>query len=237
MKNQLAARSAGLPLLGVAIAAALAASLAFAQKAQTRDAQTALTPQQVLDALKAGNERFVTGKPRERDRLAEVRATAEGQFPVAAIMGCLDSRVPPELIFDMAIGDLFVGRVAGNYVDTDMLGSFEFATKVAGAKVVVVLGHNACGAIKGACDGVKMGNLTHTLSNLAPAIYAVPDTHGPGNASNDKFVEAVTRANVEMNVRAVLDRSEVLRELADSGKLKVVGALYDLSSGRVTFLE
>jgi carbonic anhydrase len=156
---------------------------------------------------------------------------------MAAVMGCLDSRVPPEIVFDMGIGDLFVGRVAGNYVDTDMLGSLEFATRVAGAKVILVLGHTDCGAIKGACDGVKIGNLTHTLSNLTPALYAVRNVDGPRNAGNKKFVDAVAQANVELNVQALVDRSFVLRELVEAGRLKIVGGIYDLQSGRVSFLE
>jgi carbonic anhydrase len=220
------------------VGGATLATVALAQtKTQTRASQAALSPDDVLAALKAGNERFVSGQMLERDLRAQVKQTASGQYPIAAIMSCLDSRVPPEMVFDMGIGDMFVGRVAGNYVDTDMLGSFEFATKVAGAKVILVLGHTDCGAVKGACDGVKIGNLTHTLSNLAPALYAVRDVDGPRNASNKQFVDAVTRANVELNVQALVDRSTVLSELVDAGELKVVGGIYDLKTGRVTFLD
>lgn len=173
----------------------------------------------------------------ERDLRSQVRETASGQYPMAAILGCLDSRVPPELVFDMGIGDLFVGRVAGNYADTDMLGSLEFATKVAGAKVILVLGHTDCGAVKGACDGVKIGNLTHTLSNLTPALYAARDVAGPRTSKNQEFVDTVTRANVNLNVQALVDRSAVLRDLVAEGQLKVVGGIYDLNTGRVTWLE
>jgi carbonic anhydrase len=215
----------------------LAPPVSAQAETQTRATQAALTPDEILKMLKAGNERFVSGKMLQRDLHAQVKQTASGQYPMAAIMGCLDSRVPPELVFDMGIGDLFVGRVAGNYVDTDMLGSFEFATKVAGAKVILVLGHTECGAVKGACDGVQIGNLTHTLSNLAPALYAVRDVEGPRNAGNKKFVDAVTRANVELNVQALVDRSAVLRDLVKAGKLKIVGGIYDVKSGRVTFLD
>ena len=227
------------PVAVLAIVGGVAlATLAYAQATtQTRATQAALTPEQVLDALKAGNERFASGRMLERDLPAQVQQTSSGQYPMAAIMGCLDSRVPPEFVFDMGIGDLFVGRVAGNYVDTDMLGSFEFATKVAGAKVILVLGHTECGAVKGACDGVKLGNLTHTLSNLAPALYAVRDVDGSRNASNKAFVDAVTRANVELNVKALIDRSAVLRELVEDEQLKVVGGIYDLKTGRVAFLD
>ncbi len=171
------------------------APLAYAQATtQTRATQSALTPDQILEVLKAGNERFVSGQMLERDLRSQIRETANGQYPMAAVLDCLDSRVPPELVFDMGIGDLFVGRVAGNYADTDMLGSLEFATKVAGAKVVLVLGHTDCGAVKGACDGVKLGNLTHTLSNLTPALYAAGGVTGPRTSKNHEFVDAVTRA-------------------------------------------
>lgn len=214
------------------------ATIAYAQTVtQTRASQAALTPDRVLVELKAGNERFVSGEMHDRDLRAQVKQTASGQYPMAAIVGCLDSRVPPEMVFDMGIGDLFVGRIAGNYVDTDMLGSLEFATRVAGAKVILVLGHTDCGAVKGACDGVQLGNLTHTLANLAPALYAARDVAGPHNAKNKEFVSAVTRANVELNVKTLLSRSTVLQELVDDGNLKVVGGVYDLATGRVTFFD
>ncbi len=224
-------------VLATAACGGLAQPASVGATTQSQATQAALTPDEVIEALKAGNERFVSGRMLERDLRSQVRQTAAGQYPMAAVMGCLDSRVPPEIVFDMGIGDLFVGRVAGNYVDTDMLGSFEFATRVAGAKVILVLGHTSCGAVKGACDGVKIGNLTHTLSNLAPALYAVRDVNGPRNAGNKAFVEAVTRANVDLNVQALVDRSAVLRELVEAGRLKIVGGIYDLQTGRVNFLE
>lgn len=229
-----------LPTLGVVtgLGGLAVAGLALPQAmTQTRESQSALTPDEILDALKAGNVRFVSGQALERDLRSQARQTSEGQYPMAAVVGCLDSRVPPELVFDMGIGDLFVGRIAGNYVDTDMLGSLEFATKVAGAKAIVVLGHTDCGAVKGACDGVQLGNLTHTLSNLAPALYAVDDVSGPRNSGNADFVDAVIHANVKLNVQALTDRSHVLRELVEQDKLKIVGAVYDLKSGTVRFME
>jgi len=196
-----------------------------------------ITPDQVLQALRDGNERFATGRMKERDLLAEANQTSQAQFPMAAVLGCIDSRVPAEFVFDMGIGDLFVARIAGNYVTTDMLGSLEFATQVAGAKVILVLGHTNCGAVSGACDGVKLGHLTHTLSHLDPALESVTGIDGPRDSSNDAFVAAVTRANVELNVKALTERSGVLRGLANEGKLKVLGGIYDLTTCRVTYLD
>lgn len=225
-------RAVALGAIGCGITVAV-----FAQTAvHTQETQAALSPDQVLTALKAGNDRFVRGEMINRDLRSQVKQTATGQYPVASILGCIDSRVPPELVFDMGIGDLFVARVAGNYVETDILGSLEFATKVAGSKVIVVLGHTSCGAVKGACDHVEMGNLTHTLSNIMPAVYAV-DATGPRTSKNTEFVNGVVRKNVELNVKNLLERSEIIRGLVDEGSLKVVGAVYDLRTGRVTFTE
>jgi carbonic anhydrase len=193
------------------------------------------TPAEALERLQAGNDRFIRGETIGHDFLAGVKATAEGQKPFAAIISCLDSRVPPEIVFDQGIGDVFVGRVAGNYVDTDLLGSLEFATGVVGAKLIVVLGHTDCGAVKGACDGVKLGSLTHTLSNLAPAIYSVPGFEGSRTSSNAGFVSAVTHANVDLNVKSIRDRSQVIADLVAAGELEIVGAIYDVTTGRVTF--
>ncbi len=220
-----------------AIALAFGALVVAQTVTQTRQTQAAATPDEIITALKEGNERFVQGQMLNRDLRAQVQQTATGQYPLASIVGCIDSRVPPELVFDMGIGDLFVARVAGNYIETDILGSLEFATKVAGSKVIVVLGHTQCGAVKGACDGVELGNLTHTLSNLMPAVYAVDDVDGPRSSQNKAFVDRVVRKNVELNVANLTERSAVLRELVEQGKLKIVGAVYDLKSGRVTFLD
>jgi carbonic anhydrase len=204
---------------------------------QTKQTQAAMTPDQVLQALKEGNQRFVSGNMVNRDLGDQVRQTSKGQYPIAAIVGCIDSRVPPEMVFDMGIGDMFAARVAGNYVETDILGSLEFATKVAGAKVVLVLGHTECGAVKGACDNVELGNLTHTLSNIMPAVYAVGDIAGPRNSKNKDFVNKVARKNVEMNVDNLVQRSDVIRELVEAGDVKVVGAIYDVHTGKVTFFD
>jgi carbonic anhydrase len=195
------------------------------------------TPDQAIERLAAGNERFVTGAGLDHDFLDGVKATAGGQSPFAAIISCLDSRVPPEIVFDQGIGDVFVGRVAGNYVDTDLLGSLEFATAVVGAKLIVVLGHTDCGAVKGACDNVQLGNLTHTLSNISPAVYAVPGFEGKRTSANGEFVSAVTHANVDLNVKNITERSQVIADLVAEGKVKIVGAVYDVATGKVVFRD
>jgi carbonic anhydrase len=203
------------------------------------DAQSAYpaTPGEALARLQAGNERFIRGETIGHDYLNGVKSTAAGQQPFAAIISCLDSRVPPEIVFDQGIGDVFVGRIAGNYVDTDLLGSLEFATAVVGAKLIVVLGHTDCGAVKGACDNVQLGNLTHTLSNLAPAVYSVRGFAGSRTSGNGEFVSAVTHANVDLNVRGISERSAVIAELVAAGKVNIIGAVYDVASGQVHFQE
>lgn len=204
---------------------------------QTAATQGALTPAAALQHLKDGNKRFLTGDTLDRDLQAQVKATSTGQYPHSIVLSCIDSRVPPELVFDQGIGDIFAPRVAGNYVDTDMLGNMEFGAAVAGSKLIVVLGHSECGAVKGACDNVKLGNLTHTLTNLAPAVYEVTDVAGERNSKNKAFVDAVAHKNVNLMVENILARSSVLSDLVDDGKLKVVGAMYDVSTGAVTFMD
>ncbi|MDP4982831.1 carbonic anhydrase family protein [Pseudoalteromonas tunicata] len=205
--------------------------------AQTAVSQSAITPDQALKMLIDGNKRFVDGKMVERDLNKQVSATGAGQYPYATIIGCIDSRVPHELVFDAGIGDIFSARIAGNFVNTDILGSVEFATAVAGSKLIVVLGHTSCGAVKGACDNVELGNLTHTLSNIAPAIYATTDIPGVRNSKNKEFVQAVADKNVELTVQNILDRSPVIADLVKQGKVKVVGAMHDVATGQVTFTK
>jgi carbonic anhydrase len=182
-----------------------------------------------------GNQRFISGKTLPRDLLAQVRQTATGQYPFAAIVSCLDSRIPPAIVFDQGIGDLFVGRMAGNFVNDDMLGSLEFATKLSGAKLVVILGHTECGAIKGACDAAQLGLLTATLANINPAVKAVQGDYTPRNSANAGFVQAVAEMNVQLTMKKLLDRSVVLREMVDQGELGLVGAMYDVTTGKVMF--
>jgi len=202
--------------------------------AMSAEAQKAITPDEALKRLIEGNERFVRGEMLERNLMDQVKATASGQYPFAVVVGCVDSRVPPELVFDQGIGDIFSARIAGNFVNTDIIGSLEFTTKLAGSKLIVVLGHTECGAVKGACDNAQLGNLTATLSNLMPAVYSVTDVEGERNSKNSGFVQKVADANVQLSVAAITDRSGVLRELVDQGQLKVVGAMHDISTGRVT---
>ncbi len=204
--------------------------------AMTKRAQAATTPDQALQMLKDGNKRFVSGRMHQRDLMAQVKATASGQYPFAVVIGCIDSRVPPELVFDQGIGDIFSPRIAGNYVNTDIIGSSEFATRLAGAKLILVLGHTECGAVKGACDNAQLGNLTHTLSNIMPAVYSVTNVPGARNSNNAAFVQKVAEANVRLSVKALTNRSAVLHDLVAKGKLKVAGAMHDIATGRVTFM-
>lgn len=203
--------------------------------AMTRERQHNMTPDQALAELKQGNERFVSGKMLQRDLLAQVRDTSAGQYPFAAVLACIDSRVSPELLFDQGIGDIFSPRIAGNFANTDIIGSLEFATKLAGARLVLVLGHTECGAIKGACDNVQLGNLTATLSNLGQAVYAATRTPGDRTSKNAAFVQEVADENVRLTVEALTERSAVLRGLVAENQLKVVGAMQDVRTGRVTF--
>lgn len=206
--------------------------------ALTAEAQATLTPRDVLQLLKDGNDRFLAGTPVERNFLEQVRQTAEGQYPMAVILGCIDSRVPHEIVFDKGVGDVFSARVAGNFVDTDMLGSLEYATAVAGSKIIVVLGHTSCGAIKGACDHLRLGNLTSTLAHLTPALYVVgTSVEGEQSSRNAAYVDAVARANVSLTVRTIVDRSTVIRGLVVQDRLMVIGAMHDVASGAVTFFD
>jgi carbonic anhydrase len=203
----------------------------------TAEEQAALDPKEVVALLEEGNARFVNGTLTVRDHSEQIRKTSFGQFPKAAILSCVDSRVPVEDVFDRGIGDIFVARVAGNFENTDIIGSMEFATKVAGAKVVMVLGHERCGAVKGAIDGVELGNLTATLGNIRPAIDALSDYEGEKTSKNAEFVHLVAEENVRRTMADILDQSEVLRDLVADGSLAVVGAMYDLDTGRVTMVE
>ncbi len=198
-------------------------------------AQKATTPQQALDKLIAGNGRFVAGKGLQRDLNAEMKATAGGQYPVASVLTCLDSRTSPEYLFDLGLGDAFAARVAGNFINEDILGSFEFAHKAAGAKLIVILGHTACGAVKGACDNVELGNLTAVLHKIRPAVAAVKTDGTPRNSKNTAFVEKVAAANVRLNIEKVRERSPVLAAMLDAGEIGLVGGMYDLATGNVTF--
>lgn len=222
--------------IAIVIFSAALAGTVLAQT--TKEEQSVLKPEDVLADLLEGNSRFVRGETSDPDIRNRIANSADGQYPKAVVLSCLDSRVPVELIFDQGIGDLFVGRVAGNVENEDQLGSMEFATKLAGAKLVLVLGHSSCGAVKGACDGAKLGNLTTLIDKIKPAVESV-DGFKPEerNSSNEQFVEKVVEANVRRTVDDIRKRSQVLADLEASGQIKIVGAVYDLKSGKVTVLK
>jgi carbonic anhydrase len=201
----------------------------------TKEQRDNMTPAQVMDELKKGNERFRTGKMVRRDYLSEQKTSAAGQYPAAVILGCLDSRVPAEIVFDTGIGDAFIGRVAGNVVNDDMLGSMEFACAVAGAKVVLVVGHTACGAVKGAIDDVVLGNLTGLLARVKPAIPATKFA-GEKSSKNAAYVDAVAHTNVLLGLGEIRRRSPILEDLEKKGSIKIAGAMYDLATGTVEFV-
>ena len=203
----------------------------------TRAEQTAISPDEAIQRLEAGNERFVAGQMLKRDYTAQVKSSSDGQYPFAAVLACMDSRTAPEIVFDQGIGDLFVTRVAGNYATPDILGSLEYAAKVSGAKVVVVLGHTHCGAIKGACDNVEMGNLTTVMQAIRPAVESVTDVPGDRNSKNAQFVYAVTVANIRHTVAHIRGDSPILRQMEQAGQIKIEGAMYDIDTGKVTFYD
>ncbi len=208
-------------------------------KAHTRETQATMTPQKSLEYLKEGNIRFQNNLKTNRNLLEQVNDTSEGQFPFATILSCIDSRVSAELVFDQGLGDIFSVRIAGNFVNTDILGSMEFACKLAGTKLIVVLGHTACGAVKGACDDAKLGNLTSMLAKIKPAVEAVaePSDANLRNSSNLEFVDKVASKNVQIAIDNIMKDSPVLAEMAENGDIKIVGAMYDINTGAVDFYE
>jgi carbonic anhydrase len=202
----------------------------------TKEQRDRMTPGQILDELKKGNERFRAGTMASRDYRDQQRASAAGQYPAAVVLGCIDSRAPAEIIFDAGIGDTFNARIAGNVVNDDLLGSLEFACAAAGAKVVLLFGHTACGAIKGAIDDVEVGNLTGLLARIKPAISATTFA-GEKSSKNAAYVDAVARTNVRLGLDNVRRRSPVLEDLEKKSTIQIVGAMYDLSTGTVEFLS
>ena len=202
----------------------------------TKEEQEALTPDQVIESLKAGNQRFIKNDLTARDHQAQVRKAVKGQYPKAVILSCLDSRVPVEDVFDRGIGDIFVGRIAGNFVNVDMLGSMEFGCKVAGSKVIMVLGHEHCGAVKAAVDNVKMGNITEMLTKIRPAVDAV-EYAGDRSSSNPEFVHMVCEQNVRKTMDDIRNQSPILNEMEMNGEIKIIGGIYDLDTGEVEFLN
>ncbi len=205
-------------------------------KAQTKETQGAITPQKAIELLKEGNKRFVQNNKANRNLIEQVGETRNGQYPFAVILSCIDSRVPAELVFDQGIGDVFSARVAGNIINEDVLGSIEFACKAAGSKLIVILGHSSCGAVKGACDHVELGNLTGLLNKIQPAIDAV-DEEGERTSANTIFVQKVADKNVEIALKQLKEKSQVLREMLDNGEIGLIGAMYSVETGRVTIME
>lgn len=226
-------RAAGLATAVGVVEASLGGVLAHADL--TQEQRDNMTPDEIILEMKAGNQRFRAGKPRHRDLMREVQATAKGQYPAAIVLSCIDSRAPAELILDFGIGDIFSSRVAGNVADADIFGGMEFACKVAGSKVVLVMGHTACGAIKGAIDGVQLGNLTTLLAKIHPAVEATRYT-GERSAKNYAFVNAVAQKNVSLTIANIREKSPVLRDLESTGSIKIAGAMYNLQTGVVEFL-
>lgn len=206
---------------------------------QTKATQSDISPSIALDLLKEGNQRFVANKPVERSLLKQVEDTSTGQYPFATVLSCIDSRVSSELIFDQGIGDIFSVRIAGNFVNEDILGSMEFACKLAGTKVLLVLGHTSCGAVKGACDHAKLGNLTAMLDKIMPAVDGVeaPLEKENRTSANIKFVNEVARKNVLLNMDRILAESPVLAAMHQEGAIKIIGGMYDISTGKVAFYD
>lgn len=206
-------------------------------RAHTKETQANLTPRMALEILKEGNTRFVNNLKAQRDLLEQANDTRDGQWPFAIVLSCIDSRTSAELIFDQGLGDIFSVRIAGNIVNTDILGSMEFACKVAGSKLIVVLGHTKCGAVKGACDHVEMGNLTELLSKLQPSVYAERDTVNitDRHSKNSIFVENVSAINVRRSVKSIIERSFIIEQMVEKGEIGVVGAMYNIDTGKVEF--
>ncbi|MDN3665054.1 carbonic anhydrase family protein [Algibacter miyuki] len=206
-------------------------------KAHTRETQATLTPQKAIDFLKEGNQRFQGNLKANRNLLEQVNDTSDGQFPFATILSCIDSRVSAELVFDQGLGDVFSVRIAGNFVNEDILGSMEFACKLAGTKLIVVLGHTSCGAIKGACDHAEMGNLTKLIEKITPAVNAVtePKDESQRTSKNLDFVDSVSKKNVELTIDRIHAESPILTEMEKNGEIKIIGAMYDINTGAVNF--
>lgn len=200
-----------------------------------KEKQSKLSPDDVLKDLMAGNQRFTENKMNERDYSSQIQKTSGGQWPQAVVLSCIDSRVPVETVFDQGVGDIFVARVAGNFENTDILGSMEYSCKVAGSKLVFVLGHEACGAVKAACDHVELGNITHLLKNIEPAVDAT-ETDGERSSKNDSFVADVVENNVKLTMQRIREKSPILKEMEDKGEIKIVGGVYSISNGKVALL-
>lgn len=203
----------------------------------TKEARDSLTPDNVIQILMDGNQRFISGTLTSRDHSKQVRAAALGQYPKAVILSCLDSRIPVEDVFDRGIGDVFVARIAGNFENADILGSMEFGCKVAGSKLILVLGHEHCGAIKGAIDNVKLGNMTSMLANIRPAVEHFANFAGGKTSEDQEFVHMVAEQNVRLTISGIREKSPVLQEMESKGEIKILGGMYNMDTGLVTIFE
>ncbi len=215
-------------------------NLAFAEAysgVMTKERQSAMTAQEVFERLKEGNQRFVDGRMKNRDLLSQANTSSAGQFPVAVILNCMDSRTPPEAVFDQGIGDTFVTRVAGNIVNDDILGGMEFGTKLSGAKLIVVIGHTSCGAVRGACQQAKLGNLTGLLQKIKPAVSEASKKSKSHDCAQAEFIDEIAKDNVLMVMKQIQARSPIIKQLIAEGKVGIVGGMQDLSTGKVTFFE
>lgn len=221
----------------ILVAAILTLSTTFGFADHIKHQSPPNTPQEELDALKAGNLRFIANEKADHDFHYQIDKTKDGQKPYAVILGCLDSRVAPEIVFDQGIGEVFVARVAGNIENNDILGSMEFGTAITGAKLIVVLGHTKCGAVKGACNDAKLGHLTQLLDKIQPAVKKVKASHAKFDSNSYADIDLVAEENVKITVDAIRKKSKVIRDLESQNKVKLVGAMYDISSGKVTFYE
>lgn len=214
-----------------------AANMQVVSHVMTKEQQAQLSPDEVLQDFIKGNERFKAGTTTIRDHSEQARKSAPGQYPKAIVISCLDSRVPVEDVFDQGLGDIFVGRVAGNFINEDLLGSAEFACKVAGAKLVLVMGHQHCGAVKGAIDDVKLGNITAMLAKIKPAVALSKDFEGEQTSNNDEFVRHVSENNVRYAMQQIREKSPILKEMEDKGEIKIAGAFYRLTDGTLEFIQ
>ena len=206
-------------------------------KTLTKDLQATITPEMALDLLRQGNKRFINNLKANRNLLQQANETSEGQHPFAIILSCIDSRTSAEIIFDQGLGDIFSVRIAGNIINEDILGSMEFACKIAGSKIITVLGHTNCGAIKGACDHIEMGNLTSLLSKIRPAIDDEKTIIENRDSSNNEFIDKVTLINVKRTMTSIVQRSPILKEMIEKNEIKLIGGIHNIATGEVIFYE
>ena len=207
------------------------------EKILTAEEQAQLTPDEVIQSLKEGNQRFINNDLTARNHTEQVRKSTHGQFPKAVVLSCLDSRIPVEDVFDKGIGDIFVARVAGNFVNEDILGSMEFGCKVAGSKIIMIMGHESCGAVKAAIDKVELGNITSMLTKINPAVEKSQNFEGDKTSKNGEFVSYVSENNVKLNMETIRRESPILREMEENNEIKIIGSIYDMDSGLVTFFD